>query len=132
MPCRESAAIFRPGNALTVLTYGTMVWVCDAAVRETGIDAEIIDLRNLWPLDLATIVESVNKTGRCVIVHEAPLTGGFGGELAALIQEHALDSLEAPIVRVTGYDTPFPYALEGEYLPDATRIRAGVDRVLAH
>ena len=71
-----------------MLTYGTMVYVCEAAAAESGIDAEIIDLRSLWPLDLATIVASVKKTGRCVIVHEATRTSGFGAELAALVQEH--------------------------------------------
>ena len=83
-----SAAIFRPGKAVTVLTYGTMVWVSECAARETGIDAEIIDLRSIWPLDLDTIVESVRKTGRCVVVHEATRTSGFGAELVALVQEH--------------------------------------------
>ncbi len=85
---RVGEAIVRAGDAVTVLTYGTMVWVAEAAARETGIDAEIIDLRSLWPLDLDTIVASVNKTGRCVIVHEATRTSGFGAELAALVQEH--------------------------------------------
>ena len=109
----ESATVFRPGAALTVLTYGTMVWVSDAAARETGVDAEIIDLRSLWPLDLDTLVASVNKTGRCVIVHEATRTSGFGAELAALVQEHCFYHLEAPIERVTGWDTPYPHALNG-------------------
>ena len=102
----ESAAVFRPGAALTVLAYGTMVYVCEAAARDSGIDAEIIDLRSLWPLDLAVIVASVKKTGRCVIVHEATRTSGFGAELTALVQEHCFYQLEAPIERVTGWDTP--------------------------
>jgi len=126
----ESAAVIRPGNALTVLTYGTMVWVTDAAVRETGIDAEIIDLRSLWPLDLETITRSVTRTGRCVIVHEATLTSGFGAELAALVQEHCFYSLEAPIERVAGWDTPYPHAQEWAYFPGPARIGAALQRAM--
>ena len=85
---------------MTVLAYGTMVYVAQAAAEETGIDAEIIDLRTLLPLDLDTIVASVKKTGRCVVVHEATLTSGFGAELAALVQEHCFYHLEAPVARV--------------------------------
>src|SRR5277367_3503689 len=96
------AALRREGSALTVLAYGTMVHVAEAAAAETGVDAEIIDLRTLLPLDLDAIAASVNKTGRCVIVHEATLTSGFGAELAALVQEHCFYRLEAPITRVTG------------------------------
>jgi len=125
----ESAAVFRPGNALTVLTYGTMVWVSEAAARETGIDAEIIDLRSLWPLDLETIVRSVTRTGRCVIVHEATRTSGFGAELAALVQEHCFFHLEAPIERVTGWDTPYPHAQEWAYFPGPARVGAAFRRV---
>lgn len=101
----DKAAIVRPGAALTVLTYGTMVYVAQAAADETGLDAEIIDLRSLWPLDLETIVASVKKTGRCVIAHEATRTCGFGAELMSLVQEHCFHHLEAPIERVTGWDT---------------------------
>jgi len=126
----ESAAVLRPGTALTVLTYGTMVWVSEAAVRETGIDAEIIDLRSLWPLDLDTIVASVNKTGRCVIVHEATRTSGFGAELAALVQEHCFFHLEAPIERVTGWDTPYPHAQEWAYFPGPDRIGKALRRAM--
>jgi 2-oxoisovalerate dehydrogenase E1 component beta subunit len=126
----ESAAIVRPGNALTVLAYGTMVWVSEAAARETGIDAEIIDLRSLWPLDLPTLVESVKKTGRCVIVHEATRTSGFGAELAALVQEHCFFHLEAPIERVTGWDTPYPHAQEWAYFPGPDRVGAAFRRAL--
>ena len=126
----ESAAVRRSGSALTVLTYGTMVWVADAAVRETGIDAEIIDLRSLWPLDLDTIVASVKKTGRCVIVHEATRTSGFGAELAALVQEHCFFHLEAPIERVTGWDTPYPHAQEWAYFPGPDRVGKALRRVL--
>src|ERR1019366_7123393 len=84
----ESAAVFRPRAELTVITYGTMVYVAEAAANESGVDAEIIDLRSLWPLDLETLVASVRKTGRCVVVHEATRTNGLGAELTALIQEH--------------------------------------------
>ena len=100
------ARIHRVGSEVTVLTYGTLVHVAEAAAAETGIDAEIIDLRTLVPLDLDTILASVEKTGRCVVAHEATLTSGFGAELCATIQERALYSLEAPIARVAGWDTP--------------------------
>ena len=126
----ESAAVFRPGADLTVLAYGTMVYVCEAAARESGIDAEIIDLRSLWPLDLAAIVGSVKKTGRCVIVHEATRTSGFGGDLAALVQEHCFYQLEAPIERVTGWDTPYPHAQEWAYFPGPARVAAAFRRAL--
>jgi 2-oxoisovalerate dehydrogenase E1 component beta subunit len=126
----ESAAVRRQGTALTVLTYGTMVWVSEAAVRETGVDAEIIDLRSLWPLDLDTIVASVNKTGRCVIVHEATRTSGFGAELAALVQEHCFFHLEAPIERVTGWDTPYPHAQEWAYFPGPDRVGKALRRAM--
>jgi 2-oxoisovalerate dehydrogenase E1 component beta subunit len=126
----ESAAVFRPGSALTILTYGTMVWVADAAVRETGIDAEIVDLRSLWPLDLDTIVASVQKTGRCVIVHEATRTSGFGAELAALVQEHCFWHLEAPIGRVAGWDTPYPHAQEWAYFPGPDRVGNALARAM--
>ena len=126
----ESAAVFRAGQALTVLTYGTMVFVSEAAAIETGIDAEIIDLRSLWPLDLALLVESVKKTGRCVIVHEATRTCGFGAELAALVQEHCFYHLEAPIERVTGWDTPYPHALEWDYFPGPARVAAALRRAM--
>jgi 2-oxoisovalerate dehydrogenase E1 component beta subunit len=126
----ESAAVVRPGTALTVLTYGTMVWVAEAAARETGIDAEIVDLRSLWPLDLDTLANSVRKTGRCVIVHEATRTSGFGAELAALVQEHCFFHLEAPIERVTGWDTPYPHAQEWAYFPGPDRVGAAFRRVM--
>ncbi len=126
----ESAAVRRSGRALTVLTYGTMVWVSEAAVRETGVDAEIIDLRSLWPLDLDTVVGSVKKTGRCVIVHEATRTSGFGAELAALVQEHCFFHLESPIERVTGWDTPYPHAQEWAYFPGPDRVGKALRRAM--
>lgn len=122
------AEIRKTGGAVTVIAYGTMVHVALAAAGETGIDAEVIDLRSLLPLDLDTIVQSVGKTGRCVIVHEATLTSGFGAELAALVQEYCFYHLEAPIVRVTGWDTPYPHAQEWDYFPGPARVgRALVD-----
>jgi 2-oxoisovalerate dehydrogenase E1 component beta subunit len=126
----ESAAIFRAGADVTVLTYGTMVFVSEAAARESGVDAEIVDLRSLWPLDLPAIVASVKKTGRCVVVHEATRTSGFGAELVALVQEHCFYHLEAPIERVTGWDTPYPHALEWAYFPGPERVAAALKRVL--
>ena len=126
----ESASVLRQGTAVTVITYGTMVWVSEAAANETGIDAEIIDLRSLWPLDLDTLVASVNRTGRCVIVHEATRTSGFGAELAALVQEHCFFRLEAPIERVTGWDTPYPHAQEWAYFPGPDRVAKAFRRVM--
>ena len=126
----ESAAVFRSGAELTVLAYGTMVFVAEAAALETGIDAEIIDLRSLWPLDLATVVASVKKTGRCVVVHEATRTCGFGAELVALVQEHCFYHLEAPIERVTGWDTPYPHAQEWAYFAGPKRVGAALKRAL--
>jgi len=125
------AAIVRPGTAVTVLAYGTMVHVALAGAEEAGIDAEIIDLRTLLPLDIDTIVASVKKTGRCVIAHEATRTGGFGAELAALVQEYCFYHLEAPIVRVTGWDTPYPHIFEWAYFPGPRRVADGIRRVLA-
>jgi 2-oxoisovalerate dehydrogenase E1 component beta subunit len=116
------AAIVREGADMTVLAYGTMVFVAEAAAAETGVNAEIIDLRTLLPLDLETITNSVKKTGRCVIVHEATLTSGFGAELAALVQQACFYHLEAPIARVTGWDTPYPHAQEWDYFPGPARV----------
>lgn len=124
------AAIVRPGDAVTVLAYGTMVHVAFAAVEETGIDAEVIDLRSIVPLDIETIVASANKTGRCVIVHEASRFGGFGGELSSLIQERCFYGLETAIERVAGWDTPYPHAFEWDYFPGPARIAAALRRVM--
>ena len=126
----DSAVVVRPGADLTVLAYGTMVYVSEAAVQASGIDAEIIDLRSLWPLDLPKVVASVKKTGRCVVVHEATRTSGFGAELAALVQEHCFYHLEAPIERVTGWDTPYPHAQEWAYFPGPARVAAALRRVM--
>ena len=128
------AKVVREGAQVTVLAWSAMVHTAlEAGVKgaEQGYDLEIIDLRTLVPFDIETILESVHKTGRVVIAHEAPRTSGFGAELAATIQEKAMLHLEAPILRVTGFDTPFPYTLEHEYLPDAARILDAVERVVS-
>jgi len=124
------AKIVREGQKVTVLSYGTMVHVAVAAAEESGVDAEVIDLRTLLPLDIDTIVESVKKTGRCVIVHEATRTSGFGAELSALVQENCFYHLEAPIERVTGWDTPYPYSLEWHYFPGPDRVGAALKRAM--
>jgi len=111
------AGIVREGEALTILTYGTMVHVVQTVVAEMGLDAEILDLRTLLPLDVEAIEQSVKKTGRCLVVHEATRTSGFGAELAALVQERCFYHLEAPVERVTGFDTPYPHSLEWAYFP---------------
>jgi 2-oxoisovalerate dehydrogenase E1 component subunit beta len=124
------AAIAREGQDVTMLVYGTMVHVAITAAEESGIDAEVIDLRTLLPLDMEAISASIEKTGRCVIVHEATRTSGFGAELAALVQEHCFYHLEAPIERVTGWDTPYPHALEWEYFPTPTRVAKAMRRTM--
>ena len=116
------ANVVREGEALTILAYGTMVHVALAVAAEHGVDAEVIDLRTLVPLDIDTIEASVKKTGRCMIVHEATRTSGFGAELSALVQERCFYHLEAPIMRVTGFDTPYPHSLEWAYFPGPVRI----------
>ena len=125
------AVVRRPGMDVTVLAYGTMVHVAEAAAADTGIDAEIIDLRTLLPLDTDTIETSVRKTGRCVIVHEATRTSGFGAELMATVQESCFFHLEAPIERVTGWDTPYPHAQEWDYFPGPARVGAALRKVMA-
>lgn len=125
------AKIVRSGSALTVLTYGTMVHVALAAAAESSIDAEIIDLRTLIPLDAETISSSVRKTGRCVIVHEATRTAGFGAELVSVIEERCFYHLEAPTERVTGFDMPYPHAFEWEYFLSPQRIIDGMKRVMS-
>ena len=124
------AAVVREGQAVTVLTYGTMVHVVKAVVAEHGIDAEIIDLRTLLPLDIETIEASVKKTGRCMVVHEATRTSGFGAELAAQVQERCFYHLEAPIERVTGFDTPYPHSLEWAYFPGPVRLARAFDKIM--
>ena len=119
------AEIVREGEACTVVTYGTLVHFAVNAAEKAGIDAEIIDLKTLAPYDIETITASVNKTGRVVVAHEAPRTSGFGAELAAQIQEECFYALEAPVFRLTGWDTPYPHAHEWAYFPGQARfIRA--------
>ena len=124
------ARVVRAGEALTVLAYGTMIHVAEAVLADMGVDAEIIDLRTLVPLDIATVEKSVQKTGKCLIIHEATRTCGFGAELSALVQERCFYHLEAPIERVTGFDTPYPHSLEWAYFPGPVRIGEAVDRLL--
>jgi 2-oxoisovalerate dehydrogenase E1 component beta subunit len=125
-----TAATVRAGNDVTILAYGTMVHVALNTVEEQGIDAEIIDLRTLVPLDIGAIEASVKKTGRCVIVHEATRTSGFGAELSALVQERCFHHLEAPVERVTGFDTPYPHSLEWAYFPGPVRIGEALKKVM--
>jgi 2-oxoisovalerate dehydrogenase E1 component beta subunit len=127
------AKIVRPGSQVTVIAYGSMTHTAlDAAKKAVamGMDPEVIDLRSIVPLDIDTIIKSVEKTGRVVIVQEAPKTSGYAAELMALINEKALMSLEAPMVRVTGWDTPFPYTLDLEYLPSAERVVEAMQKVI--
>lgn len=124
------AEIRRTGEDVTVLAYGTMVHVALTAAEETGIDAEVIDLRSLLPLYLDAIVQSVSKTGRCVVVHEATLTSGFGAELAALVQEHCFYHLETPVMRVAGWDTPYPHAQEWDYFPGPGRVGRALEKIM--
>ena len=124
------AAIAREGGDATVLAYGTMVHVALAGIEESGVDAELIDLRSIVPLDIDTITASVRKTGRCVILHEASRFGGFGGELSALVQERCFHHLKSPIERVAGWDTPYPHAFEWDYFPGPGRLAAALKRCM--
>ena len=124
------ANISRHGGDVTILAYGTMVHVAEAAVLASGIDAEIIDLRTLLPLDLKTIIASVVKTGRCIVLHEATRTSGFGAELIAEVQEACFYHLEAPVVRVTGWDAPYPHAQEWDYFPGPDRVQRALEQIL--
>ncbi len=126
----DSASLYREGGELTVVTYGTMVYVAEVAAREAGVEADIIDLRSIWPLDLDTILASVRKTGRCVVLHEATRTSGFGAELVALVQEHCFYHLEAPIERITGWDTPYPHSHEWAYFPSPSRVAEAFKRAV--
>ena len=131
----HKAHVIRPGRDATLVAYGPMIATALDAARaaaEDGSELEVIDLRSLSPLDTDTVVQSVQKTGRLVIVHEASVTLGMGAEIAARVQERAFYSLEAPILRVGGFDTPYPASrIEEEWLPDVDRILDAVDRALA-
>jgi 2-oxoisovalerate dehydrogenase E1 component beta subunit len=124
------ARTVRAGEALTILCYGTMEHVVESMVIEMGVDAEIIDLRTLVPLDIEAVERSVKKTGRCMIVHEATRTSGYGAELSALVQERCFYHLEAPVERVTGFDTPYPHSLEWAYFPGPVRIREAINKIM--
>jgi 2-oxoisovalerate dehydrogenase E1 component beta subunit len=124
------AAVARAGEAVTILAYGTMVHVAVATAEAEGVDAEVIDLRTIVPVDIETIEQSVKKTGRCVIVHEATRTSGFGAELSALVQERCFYRLEAPVQRVTGWDTPYPHSLEWAYFPGPVRLGLALKKIL--
>jgi pyruvate dehydrogenase E1 component beta subunit len=127
------AKVVREGTHCTVLAWSGMTSIAEEAAKKAeaqGLSIEVVDLRTLMPFDIETIVASVVKTGRAVVVHEAPRTCGFGAELVASIQERAMQHLEAPILRVAGFDTPFPYTLEHEYLPNADRVIGAVRQTL--
>jgi len=118
------------GEQMTVLAYGTMVHVAEAVCADKGVEADILDLRTMVPLDIEAIEASIARTGRCMIVHEATRTSGFGAELSALVQERCFHQLEAPIERVTGFDTPYPHSLEWAYFPGPVRIGEAIDKLL--
>jgi len=122
------ARIVQEGEGCTVIAWGAMVHVCEQGIRDSGVACDLIDLQTLVPWDRDAVVDSVNKTGRCVIVHEAPKTSGFGAEMAASVQERCFYSLEAPIERVTGWDTPFPHSTEWDYMPGPSRIAEAIQR----
>lgn len=126
----DTAEVVQSGEDMTIVTYGTLVHVAQAAARVLGVDAEVVDVRTLAPLDVDTIVESVKRTGRCLVAHEATRFGGYGGELTATIQEECFYHLEAPIERVGGWDTPYPHAFEWQYFPGQKRIAAAITRVM--
>jgi 2-oxoisovalerate dehydrogenase E1 component subunit beta len=124
------ARVVRTGTEVTILCYGTLVLVAEAATRKLGVDAEIIDVRTMVPLDLETIGTSLRKTGRCVVAHEATRFGGFGAELVASVQEECFWHLQAPIVRATGWDTPYPLAYEWQYFPGPARLMHALKSVM--
>jgi pyruvate/2-oxoglutarate/acetoin dehydrogenase E1 component len=125
------ARVAKPGNDVTVIAWGGMVPVALAGAEETSADVEVLDLRTLKPLDEEAILASVGKTGRAVIVQEAPRVAGFGAEVAAILAEKAILDLRAPVVRVTGYDVPFPFwSLEEEYLPSPARVAGAIERLM--
>jgi 2-oxoisovalerate dehydrogenase E1 component beta subunit len=124
------AAVVEEGDELTIITYGTLVHVAQAAAKLTGVNAEIIDVRTLMPLDVETLSKSVAKTGRCMVAHEATRFCGYGAELIATIQEECFWDLQAPIERIAGWDTPYPHAFEWQYFPGQKRLAAGIQRVM--
>lgn len=125
-----SADVVKTGSELTIVTYGTLVHVAEAAAEATGVDAEIIDVRSMFPLDKDTLAVSVKKTGRCIVAHEATRFGGYGAELAARIQKDCFYYLEAPIARVAGWDTPYPHAFEWQYFPGKKRMMSAIRNIM--
>jgi pyruvate dehydrogenase E1 component beta subunit len=132
----DAARVVRSGTDATLIAYGPMVKTCldaAAAAAEEGRSLEVIDLRSLSPMDMPVVFDAVRRTGRCIVVHEAQRSLGIGAEVAARVTEECFYSLEAPVLRVTGFDTPYPPArVEEEYLPDLDRVLDGVDRALAY
>ncbi|MGB8711840.1 MAG: transketolase C-terminal domain-containing protein [Onishia taeanensis] len=129
------AEVIKEGSDITLLAWGAQMEVIEQAAElaeKEGISCEIIDLRSILPWDVETVATSVLKTGRLLISHEAPLTGGFAGEIAATIQERCFLYLESPISRVTGLDTPFPLTLEKEYLPDRLKVFEAIKASMAY
>ncbi len=130
-----NAAIWREGKDVSLFAYGYMSRVCREAAEkaaEKGIDAEVVDLRTLVPLDVEAILKSVQKTGRAIVVYEAPKFLGFGAEIAATIAEKAIDYLRGPVLRIAGFDTPFPYALEDIYMPGTDRILEAIEQLMSY
>jgi 2-oxoisovalerate dehydrogenase E1 component beta subunit len=128
------ASVRREGKDVSLLAWGYMTHVClEAAKRaaEKGWECDVVDLRTLVPLDVDAILASVKKTGRAVVVYEAPKTGGYGAEVSAILAERAIEYLRGPVLRVAGFDTPFPYALEDVYMPNADRVLAAIEKVMA-
>jgi len=124
------AAVVAEGDELTIISYGTIVHVAQAAAKLAGVRADIIDVRTLFPLDIDTIARSVRKTGRCLVAHEATRFCGYGAELVATVQQECFWHLEAPIERVAGWDTPYPHAFEWKYFPGQQRVAAGINKVM--
>jgi 2-oxoisovalerate dehydrogenase E1 component beta subunit len=130
------AEVVRPGKDVTLVGWGAQVHVlnraAEMAAKQAGVECEVLDLRTILPWDKPAVVASVTKTGRCIVSHEAPLTGGFGAEVAASIQDACFLHLEAPVTRVAGFDTPFPLAFEKQYLPDAFKVLEAIKRVVKY
>ena len=127
----EKSKVRKEGDDVTIISWGAMMPLVEKTVENMDVDAEIVDLRTIYPTDFDTVIESVEKTGRAVVVHEAPKTGGFGAEISARIQEEAILHLEAPVQRVGSYDVPYPlYSLEDYYMPDENRIKHGIKETM--
>ncbi|MGB0652822.1 MAG: alpha-ketoacid dehydrogenase subunit beta [Thermoplasmatota archaeon] len=129
----SKAVVREEGDDITLVSYGStmpMTLKAAAAARDQGVTCDVVDLRTIYPWDKRTVLDSVRKTGRLIVVNEAPLTAGFASEISATVAEEAIEVLEAPIARVTGYDTPFPYSLEGLYMPNPNKIMNAIERVI--